>query len=131
MTVERIGASKSLLEFVDRVLEGGIVIVDRDVLLSVLGLELLALEAQVVTVSAQKYLKYAEAVGLLPLKATRHVTEYVTRRETRDREALPRRILKWFVGLVSRNRWGTPSLPDGANPQVPGGSRRLTHWRGD
>lgn len=106
MTVERTGASKSLAEFVDRVLDGGIVLVDRDIPLSILGLELLALEAQVVTVSAQKYLEYAEAVGLIPLERPRHVTEYVTRREVRDRQALPRSILRWFVGLVNRNRRG-------------------------
>ena len=73
MPVERTSASKSLAEFVDRVLEGGIIIVDRDVLLSVLGLELLALEAQVVTLSAQRYLEYAEAIGLIPLEGPRHV----------------------------------------------------------
>jgi len=106
MTVERTEASKTLVEFVDRVLDGGIVIVDREVLLSVVGLELFVLEAQVVTVSAQKYLDYAEAVGLIPLERPRHVTEYVTRREVRDREALPRRILQWFVGLVTGNRRG-------------------------
>jgi hypothetical protein len=104
MTVEKAEASKTLVEFVDRVLDGGIVIVDRDVLLSILGLELLALEAQVVTVSAQRYLEYAEAVGLIPLERPRHVTEYVMRREVRDRAALPRRILRWFVGLVTGNR---------------------------
>jgi hypothetical protein len=106
MTVEKAEASKTLVEFVDRVLDGGIVIVDRNVLLSFLGMELLALEAQVVTVSAQKYLEYAEALGLIPLERPRHVTEYVTRREVRDREALPRRILQWFVRLVTRNRRG-------------------------
>jgi len=106
MTVERTGASKSLLEFVDRVLEGGIILVDRDVLLSILGLELLVLEAQVVTLSAQKYLEYAEAVGLIPLEGPRHVTEYVTRREVRGRAAQSRGLLRWFLGLVTRKRRG-------------------------
>jgi len=106
MAVERTGASKSLLEFVDRILEGGIIFVDRDVLLSILGLELLALEAQVVTLSAQKYLEYAEAVGLIPLEGPRHVTEYVTRREARGRAAQPRKLLRWFLALVTRKRRG-------------------------
>jgi hypothetical protein len=106
MAVERTGASKSLLEFVDRVLEGGIILVDRDVLLSILGLELLALEAQVVTLSAQKYLEYAEAVGLIPLEGPRHVTEYVTRREVRGRVAQAGGLLRWFLGLVTRKRRG-------------------------
>ena len=102
MAVERTGASKSLLEFVDRVLEGGIILVERDVLLSILGLELLVLEAQVVTLSAQRYLEYAEAVGLIPLESPRHVTEYGTRREARGRMTL----LRWFLGLVTRKRQG-------------------------
>jgi len=102
MPVERTGASKSLLEFADRVLEGGIIIVDREVLVSILGLELLALEVQVVTLSAQRYLEYAEAVGLIPLESPRHVTEYGTRREARGRMAL----LRWFLGLVTRKRQG-------------------------
>jgi hypothetical protein len=106
MTVERTRASKTLLEFVDRVLEGGIILIDRDVLLSILGLEVLALEAQVVTLSAQKYLEYAEAVGLIPLEGPRHVTEYVVRREMRGRAALPRGLLRWFLGLVTRKRRG-------------------------
>jgi hypothetical protein len=102
MPVERTGASKSLLEFADRVLEGGIIIVDREVLVSILGLELLALEVQVVTLSAQRYLEYAEAVGLIPLESPRHVTEYGTRREARGRMAL----LRWILGLVTRKRQG-------------------------
>jgi len=102
MTVERSSASKSLVEFVDRVLAGGIILVERDVLLSILGLELLVLEAQVVTLSAQRYLEYAEAVGLIPLESPRHVTEYGTRREARGRMTL----LGWFLGLVTRKRRG-------------------------
>jgi hypothetical protein len=104
MAVERTRASKSLLQFMDRVLEGGIILVDRDVLLSILGLELLALEAQVVTLSAQRYLEYAEAVGLIPLDGPRHVTEYVTRRESRRWAAQRGGLLRWLVGLVTRNR---------------------------
>jgi hypothetical protein len=106
MTVERTGASKSLLEFADGVLEGGIVIVDREVLLSILGLELLALEAQVVTLSAQKYLEYAEAVGLIPLEGPRHVTEYVTRREVRGRAVRVGGPLRWLLAFVARKRQG-------------------------
>ena len=83
MSVERIPASRSLLEVMDRVLDKGIVIVDRKVLLSLFRLELLVLEARVVTISIDTYLEYAEAVGALPLKATRHVTEYVSRDRAR------------------------------------------------
>jgi len=106
MTVERTSASKSLAESVDRLLAGGIIIVDRETLLSVLGLELLSLEAQVVTLSAQKYLEYAEAVGLIPVEAPRHVTQYVTRREVRARVALRGGLIRWLVGLVTGKRRG-------------------------
>jgi hypothetical protein len=106
MPVERTGASKSLLEFADRVLEGGIIIVDREVLVSILGLELLALEAQVVTLSAQRYLEYAEAVGLIPLESPRHVTEYVTRRQVRWRAVRMGGLLSWLLGFVTGKRRG-------------------------
>ena len=104
MTVERTSASKSLAESVDRVLAGGIIIVDRETLLSVLGLELLSLEAQVVTLSAQKYLEYAEAIGLIPLEGPRHVTRM--RREVRARVAARGGLIRWLVGLVIGKRRG-------------------------
>ena len=69
--MERIPASRSLVEVMDRVLDKGIVVVDGKVLLSLFRLELFALEARVVTVPIDTYLEYAEPVGLVPLKATR------------------------------------------------------------
>lgn len=78
MSVERIPASQSLVEVMDRVLDKGIVIVDWKVLLSLFRVQLFVLGARVVTISVDTYLEYAEAVGLVPLKATRHVTEYVS-----------------------------------------------------
>jgi hypothetical protein len=103
MPVERTSASKSLAESVDRVLAGGIIIVDRDVLLSVLGLELLALEAQVVTLSAQTYLEYAEAIGLIPLEGQPRSAGQVSRRGGTVRRG---GLLRWLVGLVMRKRRG-------------------------
>jgi len=85
MAVQKVPASYSLQEVMDRVLDRGIVIVTRNVLFSLLGLETLLLEARVAVVSVDTYLKYAKAVGLTPLDRTRHVTEYVTRgRETAE-----------------------------------------------
>lgn len=55
--------SSSLAEVVDRILERGIV-VDAWVRVSLVGIELLAIEARVVVASVDTYLKYAEAVGL-------------------------------------------------------------------
>ena len=55
--------SSSLAEVVDRVLDKGIV-VDAWVRVSLVGIEILAIEARVVVASVDTYLKYAEAVGL-------------------------------------------------------------------
>jgi hypothetical protein len=63
MAVEKTIASTSLAEVVDRILDKGIVI-DAWVRLSLVGIELLALEARVVVAGVDTYLKYAEAVGL-------------------------------------------------------------------
>lgn len=63
MAVEKTIASSSLVEIVDRILDKGIVI-DAWVRASLVGIELLAIEARVVTASVETFLKYAEAVGL-------------------------------------------------------------------
>ena len=55
--------SSSLAEVIDRILEKGIV-VDAWVRVSLVGIELLAIEARVVIASVQTYLTYAEAIGL-------------------------------------------------------------------
>jgi hypothetical protein len=63
MAVEKTMASSSLVEVVDRVLDKGVVI-DAWVRVSLVGIELLSIEARVVIASVETYLKYAEAVGL-------------------------------------------------------------------
>lgn len=63
MAVEKTMGSSSLVEVVDRILDKGIVI-DAWVRVSLVGIELLAVEARVVVASVETYLKYAEAVGL-------------------------------------------------------------------
>jgi 4-hydroxy-3-methylbut-2-enyl diphosphate reductase IspH len=55
--------SSSLAEVVDRILDKGIVI-DAWVKVSLVGIELLTIEARVVIASVETYLKYAEAIGL-------------------------------------------------------------------
>jgi gas vesicle structural protein len=56
------GAS-SLAEVVDRILDRGIVI-DLWGKVSLVGIEILSIEARVVIASVETYLKYAEAIGL-------------------------------------------------------------------
>ncbi len=63
MAVEKSMASTSLAEVVDRILDKGVV-VDAWVRISLVGIEILAVEARVVVASVDTYLKYAEAVGL-------------------------------------------------------------------
>lgn len=63
MAVEKAIASSSLVEVVDRILDKGVV-VDSWVRVSLVGIELLAVEARVVVASVETYLKYAEAIGL-------------------------------------------------------------------
>ncbi len=79
MTVEKTRASHSLVEVLDRVLERGIVIERREVLLALFYVEGLVLEERAAIVTTDTYLKYAEAVGLFPLEEPRHVTEYALR----------------------------------------------------
>ncbi len=63
MAIEKSVASSSLVEVVDRILDKGVV-VDAWVRISLVGIELLALEVRAVVASVETYLKYAEAVGL-------------------------------------------------------------------
>ncbi|MBE9057129.1 gas vesicle structural protein GvpA, partial [Sphaerospermopsis sp. LEGE 08334] len=63
MAVEKTNSSSSLAEVIDRILDKGIV-VDAWVRVSLVGIELLAVEARIVIASVETYLKYAEAVGL-------------------------------------------------------------------
>ncbi len=63
MAVEKSMSSSSLVEVIDRIPDKGVV-VDAWVRLSLVGIELLAIEARVVVASVETWLKYAEAVGL-------------------------------------------------------------------
>jgi hypothetical protein len=63
MAIEKMNASSSLAEVVDRILDKGVV-VDAWVRVSLVGIELLAVEARIVAAGVDTYLKYAEAVGL-------------------------------------------------------------------
>jgi hypothetical protein len=63
MAVQKAIASTSLAEVVDRILDKGVVI-DAWVRVSLVGIELLAIEARVVVAGVDTWLKYAEAVGL-------------------------------------------------------------------
>jgi gas vesicle structural protein len=64
MAVERAPAGTSLIDVLDRVLDKGIVI-DAYVRVSLVGIDLVTVEARIVVAAIDTYLKYAEAVGTL------------------------------------------------------------------
>src|SRR5262245_56529544 len=62
MAVERAPGGTSLIDVLDRVLDKGIVI-DAWVRVSLVGIDLITVEARIVVASIDTYLKYSEAVG--------------------------------------------------------------------
>ena len=54
-----------MIDVLDRVLDKGIVI-DAYVRVSLVGIDLVTVEARIVVAAIDTYLKYAEAVGVLP-----------------------------------------------------------------
>ncbi len=62
-SIQKSTDSSSLAEVIDRILDKGIVI-DAWARVSLVGIELLAIEARVVIASVETYLTYAEAIGL-------------------------------------------------------------------
>ena len=95
MPVERAAGGTSLVDVLDRVLDKGIVI-DAWVRVSLVGIDLITVEARVVVASIDTYLKYAEAVGQVATSA-RPALEAVTPAEVftaeenlLERERVPR-----------------------------------------
>ena len=74
MAVERTPSGSSLIDVLDRVLDKGIVI-DAWVRVSLVGIDLVTVEARVVVASIDTYLKYSEAVGITsPISRPRELT---------------------------------------------------------
>ena len=63
MKVQRVAGGTSLLDVLDRVLDKGIVI-DAWVRLSLVGIDLVTVEARVVVASIATYLQYSEPLGV-------------------------------------------------------------------
>src|SRR5277367_999034 len=73
MAVERLSGGSSLIDVLDRVLDKGIVI-DAWVRISLVGIDLITVEARIVVASIDTYLKYSEAVGqVAPVSKPREV----------------------------------------------------------
>jgi hypothetical protein len=84
MAVERTPGGTSLIDVLDRVLDKGIVI-DAWVRISLVGIDLITIEARVVVASIDTYLKYAEAVGLTPAVSRPAITPGSEGAETETR----------------------------------------------
>jgi hypothetical protein len=80
MPVERASGGTSLIDVLDRVLDKGIVI-DAWVRVSLVGIDLITVEARVVVASIDTYLKYTEAVAQAPAIAPKGI-------DTKTHEAL-------------------------------------------
>ena len=106
MAVERTPSGSSLIDVLDRVLDKGIVI-DAWVRVSLVGIDLITVEARIVVASIDTYLKYSEAVGITaPISRPRESIAGGTERSARNAST--------FVG---------PRLPVvGAAPDFPGRS---------
>jgi hypothetical protein len=108
MPVERAAGGTSLIDVLDRVLDKGIVI-DAWVRVSLVGIDLITVEARVVVASIDTYLKYSEAVG----QAT-----------TVSRPAIE---TKSYEEVIAENAALRAQLQSGvAASRVPGGRRRAT-----
>jgi hypothetical protein len=91
MAVERVSGGSSLIDVLDRVLDKGIVI-DAWVRISLVGIDLITVEARVVVASIDTYLKYADAVGLVGLVSRPQLPEEeVVATETVETVRRPRR----------------------------------------
>ena len=98
MAVERTPSGSSLIDVLDRVLDKGIVI-DAWVRVSLVGIDLVTVEARVVVASIDTYLKYSEAVGITaPVSRPRELSggtvtgETEIERLTRENQELRRRL---------------------------------------
>jgi hypothetical protein len=88
--VERAPGGTSLIDVLDRVLDKGIV-VDAWVRVSLVGIDLITVEARIVVASIDTYLRYAEAMGITAPVA-RPPALSTTREELAPGEAVTERV---------------------------------------
>ena len=107
MPVERASGGTSLIDVLDRVLDKGIVI-DAWVRVSLVGIDLLTVEARVVVASIDTYIKYSEAVA----------TGAVGVASARSRAARPRTSWRRTPPCApsSRPRWPARRCPCAGGP---------------
>jgi hypothetical protein len=94
----RAPSSGSLVDLIDRILDKGLVI-DAWVRVSLVGIELLTIEARVVVASVNTYLSYAEAIGQTTLVSPPQSANSMT-------PALPRPTDEQVVGYLASHSEG-------------------------
>lgn len=112
MPVERASGGTSLIDVLDRVLDKGIVI-DAWVRVSLVGIDLLTVEARVVVASIDTYIKYSEAVSQVPSVSRPTV-------ETRSSEELlaENAALRAQLAAASMSREEAPARRGRSSPKV-------------
>ena len=103
MPVERAAGGSSLFDVLDRVLDKGIVI-DAWVRVSLVGIDLITVEARVVVASIETYLKYAEAVGQISTVSRPALEPVATEVVISEADLLPRRRVARKVPMGAPRR---------------------------
>jgi hypothetical protein len=120
MPVERAAGGTSLVDVLDRVLDKGIVI-DAWVRVSLVGIDLITVEARVVVASIDTYLKYAEAVGQVST-ASRPALESAPEQLSADTALLERERVPRTTTTTTRTTTTTPRA--GTTPRKTTAPRR-------
>jgi hypothetical protein len=122
MAVERAPGGTSLIDVLDRVLDKGIVI-DAWVRVSLVGIDLITVEARVVVASIDTYLKYSEAVGQVTPVSRPQAAELAAHQNVIAENA----ALRAELAATKSSRVTVPRAPVPRRPATrPGPRRRKT-----
>ena len=103
MPVERASGGSSLIDVLDRVLDKGIVI-DAWVRVSLVGIDLITVEARVVVASIDTYLKYSEAVGQTTPLSSKSIDSKTHQAVLAENAALKAQIASTSQAVSKRRR---------------------------
>src|SRR5204862_4248537 len=123
MPVERSSGTTSLIDVLDRVLDKGIVI-DAWVRVSLVGIDLITVEARVVVASIDTYLKYSEAVG--QVAPVSRPAELPSHQDVVPRT--PRCAPNWPRRRVAAPSWSPPRRRPGARRAAAPSPRDNPTW---
>src|SRR5712692_9233636 len=126
--VERAPGGTSLIDVLDRILDKGIVI-DAWVRVSLVGIDLITVEARVVVASIDTYLRYAEAIGTIrPVARPPATGRPSLSPETPDRDEPDEPPAA--AGVRSPLKPNPPTLSSGA-AAIPPQEQDLPAWLGE